>query len=488
MTDSHKVVATPRVLLVCLLAIGVVALLPASSAHAQSTAEIKQLKEELQKQKAAVEAERKALEEQRRRLDETIQRLEQLESSAAAAPAKAAAEAEAETGGVKIAPTSSLTDEQRKTLPNLEIYGFAQADAIQDFKRMNSDWKATERPSKIPVVCPGDSGCGNDGETIISAKQSRFGVKGFVPTKLGDFKTQFEFDLFATGNDVGEHNFRLRHAWGSLGQVLAGQTNSLFMDGDVFPNTIDYWGPAGMIFLRNPQVRWTPYDQDGVTLAAAIEAPGSAIDEGKVAEVDPNLNVDPHNEYPDGTLQARYSGDWGHVQGSAIFRGVGYEVSSNPGGDPSGTKFGWGLSGSAGIHTIGKDRILLQLTYGEAIANYFNDGGNDIGPDGNLADAKTIPSLGWMAYYDRFWSDEWSSSVGYSEHRQNNTNGQADSSFKTGQYFSVNTLWTPLPNFMTGLEFLWGRRENNDENDESDTRIQLSFKYSFSGTIYGPEK
>jgi hypothetical protein len=41
---------------------------------------------------------------------------------------------------------------------------------------------------------------------------------------------------------------------------------------------------------------------------------------------------------------------------------------------------------------------------------------------------------------------------------------------------------------MTGLEFLWGQRENNDENDEADTRLQLSFKYNFSGTLYGPGK
>lgn len=455
-----------------------VLLASAPPARAQSAEELRMLKAELEAQKSALDAERKALEAQRERLDETIRRIEALE---------AGEQAPAEAGGVKIAPTAALNGEQKKTLPNLEIYGFAQVDAIQDFKRVGNDWNATLRPSKIPVVCPGDPGCGNDGETIISAKQSRLGVKGFVPTKLGDFKTQFEFDLFATGNDVGEHNFRLRHAWGSLGPVLAGQTNSLFMDGDVFPNTIDYWGPAGMIFLRNPQVRWTPYDQDGLTFAMAVEAPGSAIDEGKAAEADPNLDVDDHNEYPDGTLQARYTGDWGHVQGSAIFRGVGYEVVSNPGADPSGTKFGWGLSGSAGIHTFGKDRILLQFTYGEAIANYFNDGGNDLGPDGNLADGKTIPSLGWLAYYDRFWNDEWSSSIGFSEHRQNNTNGQADDAFKTGQYFSVNTLWTPIPNFMTGLEFLWGRRENNDENDEADSRIQLSFKYSFSGTLYGPK-
>jgi len=30
------------------------------------------------------------------------------------------------------------------------------------------------------------------------------------------------------------------------------------MDIDVFPNTIDYWGPSGMVFYRNVQMRWTP--------------------------------------------------------------------------------------------------------------------------------------------------------------------------------------------------------------------------------------
>ena len=34
-----------------------------------------------------------------------------------------------------------------------------------------------------------------------------------------------------------------------------GQSYSNFMDIDVVPNTIDYWGPGGMVFVRNPQLR-----------------------------------------------------------------------------------------------------------------------------------------------------------------------------------------------------------------------------------------
>ena len=44
----------------------------------------------------------------------------------------------------------------------------------------------------------------------------------------------------------------------SSAQFGAGQTWSPFMDPDVFPNSIEYWGPTGMVFFRNVQVRWMP--------------------------------------------------------------------------------------------------------------------------------------------------------------------------------------------------------------------------------------
>ena len=58
--------------------------------------------------------------------------------------------------------------------------------------------------------------------------------------------------MFGVGADAGKTTIRLRHAYAQWGELLAGQTNSVFMDGDSFPNVIDYWGPTGMIFLRNP--------------------------------------------------------------------------------------------------------------------------------------------------------------------------------------------------------------------------------------------
>ena len=37
-----------------------------------------------------------------------------------------------------------------------------------------------------------------------------------------------------------------------------------------------------------------------------------------------------------------------------------------------------------------------------------------------------------------------------------------------------------MPDVLTGVEFLWGKRTDNDGNSGTDTRLQASFKWSFS--------
>src|SRR5213078_4393085 len=64
---------------------------------------------------------------------------------------------------------------------SFEVYGFAQADYVQDFKRVDPSWEATLRPSKIPTT---DGAFGSDGQAILSIRQSRFGVRASVPKRL----------------------------------------------------------------------------------------------------------------------------------------------------------------------------------------------------------------------------------------------------------------------------------------------------------------
>src|SRR6516225_6590194 len=168
---------------------------------------------------------------------------------------------------------------------SFEIYGFAQADYIQDTKRVDPAWQDAFRPSKIATP---EGEFGSNGQASVSVKQSRFGVKGVVPTSdhAPPISFKFEFDLFGTGVDAGQTTIRLRHFYGEWGQLLAGQTHSLFMDIDVFPNVIDYWGPPGMVFLRLPQIRWTAYRTANDVFAFAIERPSNDVDPGTLRLVD----------------------------------------------------------------------------------------------------------------------------------------------------------------------------------------------------------
>src|SRR4029453_1310777 len=118
----------------------------------------------------------------------------------------------------------------------------------------------------------------------MSVRQSRFGVKGEVPTDRGPAKAQFEFDLFGVGADKGLTTIRLRHGFGEWNRIGAGQTNSQFMDIDVFPNILDYWGPNGMLFFRNVQVFWEPYRAGDSNARVAIENPGASADGGLLSD------------------------------------------------------------------------------------------------------------------------------------------------------------------------------------------------------------
>lgn len=425
-------------------------------------------------------------------LQSRVVTLEQQKTQSAAAPAAAATAAAAtatatgtpapasvptSSGGVLVYAPASATSpaEPDPNKPRVEFTGKIQLDMIYDFKRVNPDWNATLRPSQI--ACDGAS-CGANGETVFSARQTSLGFKGYVPTDMGQLKTDLSFDLFGSGGG-GATDFRLLNAWAELGKVGAGQYYSLFMNVDSFPNTIDYWGPNGMTFIRNPQVRYTPYNSgDGVTLAFSLESPYAAIDTGKATLIDPNLNVKAHTKWPDLVSKFSVEGDWGQAQVAGVVRSLGYEATSGAGVERNGTKTGWGLNLSGWVKTVDKDRFTGQIVYGKGIASYMNDGGSDIGPNATL-NADLIETVGGFLYYDHYWSDRWSSSIGGSVHRQDNTVNQDNKAFKQGNYASTNLLWYPAKNVVAGGELIWGRLEQKDGMTFNDTRIQFSGQYKF---------
>ena len=165
---------------------------------------------------------------------------------------------------------------------SLEIYGFAMTDLGFNFDQINPAWFDALRVTKLPVS---KNQFGTNGNTYFSVRQTRFGVKGYMPTALGEMTAVFDFDLFGVGVDEGQTTMRVRNAYGEVGRVLVGQANTPFMDGDVFPNTMEYWGPTGMVFFRNVQIRYAAM-QGANELFIALERPGASADAGPYAGKD----------------------------------------------------------------------------------------------------------------------------------------------------------------------------------------------------------
>jgi hypothetical protein len=376
------------------------------------------------------------------------------------------------------------------TKPSLEIYGFGQADAISDFKQNNPDWYDVNRPSRLPSYA---DQYGQDGHFYLSPRQSRLGVKGETPTASGPVKGQFEFDMFGVGADAGQTTIRLRHAWGQWKEVGAGLTNSEFMDVDVFPNVLDYWGPNGMLFLRNVQVFWEPYRDGDSHARIAIEAPGASGDAGTLADRVELQNVKARFPSPDFTGHYRFGQKWGYVQVGGALRYIAYDDTlPTDKFDLSGHVWGWGISVSSNVK-LGTDNVLrLQVVDGAGVENYFNDAPIDVAIQSNPGNVVTpvvgqaLKDFGLVIYLDHNWNEKMTSAVGYSRVDITNSNGQEASAYKSGQYMSGNLLFNPAKNVMMGGEFQWAHRDNNSDGfSVNDYRLQFSFKYSFSAKIIG---
>lgn len=376
-------------------------------------------------------------------------------------------------------PPQASTD----TANTLEVYGAIMLDMGYQFKQNHPDWFDVVRPTQLPSF---KDQYAPNGKWFAGVRQTRFGVKSSTPTNWGELKTQFEFELFGTGVDAGQTTFRLRHAYAELGQVGAGQYWSPFMDIDVFPNTIEYWGPSGMVFFRNVQVRWMPIKGDS-RVTIALERPGASADQGPYGDRIALQGVRPQFNIPDLSWEARYGRKWGYVEVAGIFRRIKWVDTVNDAVDLSGSDFGWGLNFSSntkfGKSTTGR----WQVVYGEGIQNYMNDAPQDVGIRNNFGDrvrpiiGEALPMLGIVGFIDHNWSERFSTAIGYSMLDIHNSNGQSLSSFNQGHYAVTNLLWTPVQNFMAGAEFQFGRRINfRDGFNVNDYRLQISLKYNFS--------
>ena len=68
---------------------------------------------------------------------------------------------------------------------SFEVYGFVMTDAGYNANQIHPDWFDVVRPTKLPSY---KGEYGTDGNAYFSVRQTRFGVKSYLPTSLGELE------------------------------------------------------------------------------------------------------------------------------------------------------------------------------------------------------------------------------------------------------------------------------------------------------------
>lgn len=385
------------------------------------------------------------------------------------------------TGHFLIA-TVALCQEKKNSL---EVHGFVMLDGGYNFNSMDPEWFDVMRPTKLPSVAGQFPNAGN---VYFSIRQTRLGFRSSSVTSVGELKTNFDFDLFGFGEDAGQTTFHVINAFAEWKKILVGQTASVFMDTDVVPVTLDYWGPCSRTFNFNIQVRYTVIQNQKHRLLVALERPNAKADGGSYRPQLDLENVDPKFIIPNLVTHYRRMATWGHIQAGGLLRLLKWaDLSGAHPYDLTGQDVGWGVNVSALVRT-GKILVIKsQAVYGEGAQSYFADAPPDVGLQSNYDDplrpleGKALPIYGIYFFTEWRLTSNLSGTIGYATQEVANTDMQDASAFRKGQYALINVRYYPVDRVQVGFEYQFGRRDNfADDLLSTGNKIQLSLKVNFS--------
>lgn len=360
---------------------------------------------------------------------------------------------------------------------SLALGGYAKLDAIYNSQSTGGSGGSNQGdqwllPSSIPV----DDSQSEANQITFHARQSRFWLKSYTPTRLGDLNTYLEMDFFAfqsPGDERVSNSYtpRMRHAFGQLGNFLAGQTWTTFMDAQALPELNDFGGPVGRIFVRQPQIRWTQPFTIGAQpfeWAVAVESPETTLTDTQGNRVTPD-----DDRYPDAVARISMSRSWGGVMMAAMGRQIRSDMQNQD------SVLGGALNVSGKINTFGRDDARFMLAYGNALGRYsssnlFNDAAIDASGKIHLFDAYS----GYFAYR-HWWNPEWRSTLAYGFAYGENTGFVPSTVSKWAQSVQVNLLWSPLLQTTFGLEYTYAMRALESGASGDLHRVQFSTLFQF---------
>jgi hypothetical protein len=350
----------------------------------------------------------------------------------------------------------------------MKFGGFVKTDLIYDL-----NYAGTYYGAYVPSSFP-SSATPHSKNATVSMRATRFSWETRTDTLDGGgakVKTYFEFDFFS---NYDRNSIRLRQFYGQYKNFLAGQAWSAFSDPDVFPDTLEFEGPPGIIAARNPQMRYTQLLNAENSIGVSIEKSG--VDTPVSTPFGTPIGT---SYFPDLIGFYHFENKHGHLHAAALFRNVGGIIPNTT--VPDLTRhvgaYGGNLSGAWGLGS--KDNIVFQAVIGKGISNYYNDNfglGSDVGfsASGKLV---ATPTGSFQAGYTHNWSKIIRSTVSYGYTRINNTAMDPGTNYHTSDYATANLIIQPSIRYLFGAEYIYGDLIRKDDFKWIAPRIQASVTY-----------
>ncbi len=329
---------------------------------------------------------------------------------------------------------------------------------------------------KIPLD---DSG--ENGQLIMSARDSRLWVKTRTPTEYGPIRTLIEIDFLgttATEINTNSHGLRLRHAYFEMAGFTVGQTNSAF-NAFVTLDTITY--AVNDTLVRQPLIRYSVNNRSfGYDLS--LEQPETTLLDQNGTIITPKDDV-----APDVIARLRYYPSWGETSVALMGRYITQDQATLSDGSRvtgSDAAFGWGVNMSGKIKLYGLDDIRFDAQYGVGLGRYvaYNAfAAGSIDADGNI---ELQPAYGGHIGYRHWWSQKLRSTLAFSyaatDNNADNINPADRNSVNSDVYGSqLNLLWIPIPNGLVGLEYSKALRSVESTEEGNMDMVTLLVRYDF---------
>jgi hypothetical protein len=306
-------------------------------------------------------------------------------------------------------------------------------------------------------------------------RPSRFSVEFLQPVGNGNdwndkVKGYLEFDFL--GN-YDRTSLRMRQFYAQYKNLLVGQTWSSFGDPDVFPDTLEFEGPPGIMGLRQPMIRYTQPLNDHNSLGASVEKSGTDTPFSTQYGTPVGSSV-----RPDFVGFYRYENPHGHLYFAGVSRSVGGVIPNSSVPDLKNHVDGYGGSVS-GLWGTPKDNVVFQAIIGKGISNYYNDNfglGSDVGFNAQGKLVATPTGSGEIGY-QHYWTKLLRSTFSYGYLQINNTAADPGTNYHISHYATGNFIFQPSQSLLFGAEYIYGSLERKDGFKWVAPRIQASVTY-----------